>query len=374
MISVQRWSGREAALLREAMRMTLRDFADYLGVSDRAVSKWVAGGAALIPRQESQAILDTALERCSDEVRARFAEALGQRSSPRSALAPIVVDSHKFIPVYIGEDRARHLRGSMTEAPGAWLERSSAEIHRSDGACTLHVFACGVAVFHLVQSREPASLTDLALWRYRTYAADLPWARGALADALDVPVAQAPNPEYVLSMYWLVSSPWRDEQLETAARLLSTPSVLVNRTSAVPQPLDASVEDMLLDQGFEHPDLVSFGIRGVSTGYAGWSGVAYTAQDAERSLTLDELVTCELNVQALWAFCRQIQQLVEDGQDPAISEGYGWRFLRAAYSRLTTARAQETAQHVLMREAVVNTSGLADRMRAAQDALRDTVG
>ena len=83
---------------------------------------------------------------------------------------------------------------------------------------------------------------------------------------------------------------------------------------------------------------------------------------------------CELAAQALWAFCRQIQLMVEEGEDPSTPDGYGWRFLRAAYSRLTTARAQETAQHVLMREAVVKTSGLAVRMRAAQDALRDTVG
>ncbi|MCX4869959.1 hypothetical protein OHU11_01160 [Streptomyces sp. NBC_00257] len=55
-------------------------------------------------------------------------------------------------------------------------------------------------------------------------------------------------------------------------------------------------------------------------------------------------------------------------------EQYGWRFLRAAYSRLTTARAQETAQHVLMREAIMKTSGLAEWLRAAQDALRESVG
>ncbi|MFF2412411.1 hypothetical protein [Streptomyces sp. NPDC058092] len=64
----------------------------------------------------------------------------------------------------------------------------------------------------------------------------------------------------------------------------------------------------------------------------------------------------------------------EGGQDPSMPEQYGWRFPRAAYSRLTTARAQETAQHVLMREAIMKTSGLAERLRAAQDALRESVG
>jgi hypothetical protein len=76
----------------------------------------------------------------------------------------------------------------------------------------------------------------------------------------------------------------------------------------------------------------------------------------------------------VWCFTRQIQQMIEDGQDPSMPEQYGWRFLRAAYSRLTTARAQEAAQHVLMREAIMKTSGLAERLRAAQDALRESVG
>ena len=80
-----------------------------------------------------------------------------------------------------------------------------------------------------------------------------------------------------------------------------------------------------------------------------------------------------MTVQALWCFCRQIQIRVEDGADPAMPEQYGWRFLRALHSRLTTARAQETAQHCLMRDAIMDTSGLADRLRAAQDALRDSV-
>nr|WP_245240616.1 hypothetical protein [Streptomyces spiramenti] len=112
----------------------------------------------------------------------------------------------------------------------------------------------------------------------------------------------------------------------------------------------------------------------MSTAYTGWSGVAYASHSSERSLTTDELVAFELTVQALWCFTRHIQQMVEDGQDPSMPERYGWRFLRAATSRLTTARAQETAQHVLMREAIMRTSGLAERLRTAQEALRESAG
>lgn len=377
MVTVQRWSGREARLLRDALRMSLRDFAAYLGVSDRTVSNWEGGGAGYQPRAESQAVLDTALGRASEDARARFAAAFGVNAAAPPVAGHIGVDSHKFLPVFIGVERARRLRTHMTPgAEGQWLESSSARIaHPEARSCLLHVFACGVAVLHLVQPHEPTSLTELAVWRYRSYAADLPWARDRLRDLLEEDHSGVPHPEYVLSLYWLTSGPWAGGTYDTALRLLSTPSVLVDRGAlGGPAPLDGSVEESLLATGFDHPDIVPFGVRGVSTGYAGWSGVAYASHSHERSLSVDQLIACEMSVQALWCFTRQIQQMIEDGQDPSVPEQYGWRFLRAAYSRLTTARAQETAQHVLMREAIMKTSGLADRLRAAQDALRESVG
>lgn len=377
MVTVQRWSGWEARLLRDALRMSLRDFAAYLGVSDRTVSNWESGGFSYQPRAESQAVLDTALGRASDDVKTRFAAALGTNGAVQPVVGRIAVDSHKFLPVFIGVEHARRLRTHMTaSADDQWLESSLARMdHPEARDCVLHVFACGVAVFHLVQRHEPAGLTELAVWRYRSYAFDLPWARDKLRDLLDEEHARVPNPEYVLSLYWLASGPWTANAYDTALRLLSTPSVLVDRGAPNgPAPLDGAVEESLLATGFDHPDIVSFGVRGVSTAYAGWSGVAYASHSRERSLTIDELVTCELTVQALWCFTHQIQQMIEDGQDPSMPEQYGWRFLRAAYSRLTTARTQETAQHVLMREAIMKTSGLAERLRAAQDALRESVG
>ncbi|MBM9435155.1 hypothetical protein JT723_04740 [Streptomyces bryophytorum] len=359
--------------------MSIRDFAAHLGVSDRVISKWEAGGEDYTPRPDSQAVLDTALARSSDESRARFSEALGRPAVAAPNAAHIRVESHKFLPVFVGIEQARRLREGMNAAPaGRWLDSSWARANHPDGGtvCTLHVYACGVVVFHLVQLQTPQSLTELALWRYRSYASDLPWAGSVLRDLLNAGPGEQPDPEYVLSLYWVTSGPWTaGPEFDTALRLLSTPSVLVDRgTPGEPEALHSSVEESLLASGFDHPDIVSFGVRGVSTGYAGWSGVAYCAHSQERSLTIDELVGCELTVQALWCFSRQIQQLVEDGQDPSTHEDFGWRFLRAASSRLTSARAQETAQHVLMREAIMKTSGLAERLRAAQDALRDSVG
>jgi transcriptional regulator with XRE-family HTH domain len=70
--TIQKWTGREARALREALRMSIRDFAARLGVTDRAVSKWEAGGTYIIPRPDSQALLDTVLGTASPDARARF--------------------------------------------------------------------------------------------------------------------------------------------------------------------------------------------------------------------------------------------------------------------------------------------------------------
>jgi len=79
---LQRWSGREARALREALRLSVRAFAAHLGVSDRTISKWEAGDGGMIPLPDSQAMLDTALERATPEVQDRFRRWLsGQRAT-----------------------------------------------------------------------------------------------------------------------------------------------------------------------------------------------------------------------------------------------------------------------------------------------------
>jgi transcriptional regulator with XRE-family HTH domain len=70
------WTGLEIAALRRGLRMTVREFAGYLGVSDRVISKWESGGASIRPFPINQAALDTALARCDAATRRRFAVAL----------------------------------------------------------------------------------------------------------------------------------------------------------------------------------------------------------------------------------------------------------------------------------------------------------
>jgi transcriptional regulator with XRE-family HTH domain len=66
--------------------MTVEAFADHLGVSTATVAKWERRGAGITPLPDTQAILDTALSRATDEQRARFESAdLGHRSTPSTA-------------------------------------------------------------------------------------------------------------------------------------------------------------------------------------------------------------------------------------------------------------------------------------------------
>jgi hypothetical protein len=61
--------------------MSGRDFAERLGMSARAISKWESPTKPTLPRADSQAMLDTMLEKASDEERARFEIFLADNSA-----------------------------------------------------------------------------------------------------------------------------------------------------------------------------------------------------------------------------------------------------------------------------------------------------
>jgi transcriptional regulator with XRE-family HTH domain len=78
MPTVRMWTGQEARALRRALRLSVRAFAEHLGVAVRTVSKWENLGQAIQPRPDTQAILDTALERADAAGQMRFQMLLGE--------------------------------------------------------------------------------------------------------------------------------------------------------------------------------------------------------------------------------------------------------------------------------------------------------
>lgn len=83
---IDTWTGRHAAALQVALRLTNEGFAAHLGVGVRTVAAWNAQ-PTLVPRPEMQQVLDTAHEKAPDTARARFAQLVApEESTAREAL------------------------------------------------------------------------------------------------------------------------------------------------------------------------------------------------------------------------------------------------------------------------------------------------
>ncbi|MGY1943909.1 SUMF1/EgtB/PvdO family nonheme iron enzyme [Nocardia asiatica] len=112
---VQPWTGAEVTALRSALRMSLVDFAAYLGVSARIVSTWEAKGADIEPRPVNQAALDTCLKRMSADELARFTQLV-----PAEVITEAPEDDALVQP-----DRDRH------PIDGRWMNRIPDSIYLS---------------------------------------------------------------------------------------------------------------------------------------------------------------------------------------------------------------------------------------------------
>lgn len=78
---VTRWTGREVAVLREALRMNGRDFAARVGVSSRQLENWECRGATINPKPGNQAALDTLLSTAPPDAQWRFAQLLTEQAA-----------------------------------------------------------------------------------------------------------------------------------------------------------------------------------------------------------------------------------------------------------------------------------------------------
>ena len=99
MVTVECWTGAETKALRQAMRMSIRAFAAYLGIDARTVNKWEARYTTIILRPHTQELMDTALQRAPEEVQTRFNQTVlsarqEQRGNANRSAAPAEHDPH----------------------------------------------------------------------------------------------------------------------------------------------------------------------------------------------------------------------------------------------------------------------------------------
>lgn len=81
MTAVTRWTGREVLLLRQALRLSGRDFAARVGISSRQLVNWERRGESITPHPGNQAALDTLLSTSPPEAQWRFAQCLTEQAA-----------------------------------------------------------------------------------------------------------------------------------------------------------------------------------------------------------------------------------------------------------------------------------------------------
>jgi tetratricopeptide (TPR) repeat protein len=145
-MEVARWTGREAAALHLARRMSVRAYAARLGVTVATVSNWHSRAEHARLRTATQQLLDIDLAQASADVRERFRAILAGESAdvrrPRSgreahslasSAPPIVVPQRRLSP-----DRI-HGRATLLRDVDAFLD---------DGDGVRHQRQAGVVVLH----------------------------------------------------------------------------------------------------------------------------------------------------------------------------------------------------------------------------------
>ena len=94
---VASWTGGQADLLRQSLRMTHESFAEYLGVAVRTVAYW-RKRPETVPKAAIQEALDTALERAPDRVKAQFALLVERSKRTDRVDSSESLDPYAFVP------------------------------------------------------------------------------------------------------------------------------------------------------------------------------------------------------------------------------------------------------------------------------------
>lgn len=291
-ITVRSWTGQEARALRAARRMSIRGFAEYLGVNERVVSNWEARGTTITPRPVNQQALDTCLSEASHEERSRFAD-LTEETTEET------------------KDAEGANRPDDFSCP--WLsagEREEADMRRRDVIRALSVM--GVAGSFLTpaeavrrnveQALLPVPLNDRDISDWETTAADYGRDIGAVPPAVLLGQLMTDLAEAGGLLQTNLTEPARARMLHVVAQLAAVAAVTVVSTG---QPHEARRWWRTARRAGEQagdPDLETFilGQQALLSKYSGYSAQATVAL-ADRALATHPDRVCHGAAEALAA-------------------------------------------------------------------------
>jgi transcriptional regulator with XRE-family HTH domain len=138
---VERWTGAETKALRQALRLSVRAFAEReLGVSVRSVSNWESRGADITPVTEMQRALDTALARADSAVKERFSRLIGTESNAQRPPTPETLPAEAVGSAPAPPSPPAVDEGFSVESPVTWQQveslRRAVQDALSEGAMT----------------------------------------------------------------------------------------------------------------------------------------------------------------------------------------------------------------------------------------------
>jgi len=146
---IVRWSGREAHALRQAMRLSIDDFARHAEVSPRSVARWAQRGEQIRLRWDVQRLLDRVLAEAGPQVQARLTALLSP--SQEQTPPPSKVDTHQTLTDAL-----------LSPCPPAepprliHLERALARVHVAIQSCHYDRAAADLpGLIHLIEGAQP---------------------------------------------------------------------------------------------------------------------------------------------------------------------------------------------------------------------------
>jgi WD40 repeat protein len=158
---VQRiWTGKESRALRDAMRLPVRGFAEYLGVGSRTVSDWESPTKPKAISKPLQKALDTALEKCSPTEQELFWEEIGKQP----AVPGVAAASGSYLPIPNAEPTLVRRNNDFDG-----LVSILGEAHNAEGIATVAVVGPGgfgktTIATQLVNDEQIQALYPEILW------------------------------------------------------------------------------------------------------------------------------------------------------------------------------------------------------------------
>lgn len=277
------------------------------------------------------------------------------------------VESHKFVPIYLGETCIEK-SDQIIEKESQWANYK--EIKTNFGRLCILPF--GIGVWHLMESVSFSTLTDFSIWRRKTYQ-NIKQERHALSEKTlellektgsqndDLLRHNIGKPGYVLSVLTLKTPIWENEpEMTTALKLLSCPThLLPDEVSDNEREKVIEFENRFLQNGLFNQDFKEFGLAGNEQGFASWAGVSYYQLLTKQSALLDNIIEFELAVQATWWFSHCIKEIclsIESTEKQKLQNKI--QLLIKQFRKLKNIGPNESTSQRIMHEAILSTSRL----------------